>query len=56
MHCPVLALPGGARHIDYEHSYQEGCSLGSLAGEIIKTDLEVCTELVNAFDQWSARR
>ena len=36
-------------YIAYEHSYQEGCSLGSLASEIIKTDLDVRTELANAF-------
>ncbi|WP_433887449.1 TetR/AcrR family transcriptional regulator [Streptomyces sp. CA-111067] len=39
-------------YVAYEHSYQEGCSLGSLAGEIIKTDLDVRTELAAAFDQW----
>ena len=39
-------------YIAYEHAYQEGCSLGSLASEIIKTDLDVRTELANAFDQW----
>ena len=36
----------------YERSYQEGCTLGSLAAEIIKTDLDVRTELANAFEQW----
>lgn len=41
-----------AYYVAYEHSYQEGCSLGSLASEIIKTDLDVRTELTNAFDQW----
>jgi AcrR family transcriptional regulator len=39
-------------YIAYEHSYQEGCTLGSLAGEIIKTDLDARTDLANAFDQW----
>jgi AcrR family transcriptional regulator len=39
-------------YIAYEHSYQEGCSLGSLASEIIKTDLDVRTELADAFEQW----
>ena len=39
-------------YIAYERSYQEGCSLGSLASEIIKTDLDVRTELADAFDQW----
>ncbi len=36
----------------YERSYQEGCSLGSLAAEIIKTELDVRTELAAAFEQW----
>ena len=39
-------------YIAYEHSYQEGCTLGSLASEIIKTDLDVHAELANAFEQW----
>ncbi|MBW8705368.1 putative HTH-type transcriptional regulator YxaF [Streptomyces sp. MBT84] len=39
-------------YIGYEHAYQEGCSLGSLASEIIKTDLDVHDELASAFDQW----
>ncbi|WP_422735576.1 TetR/AcrR family transcriptional regulator [Micromonospora sp. WMMD729] len=39
-------------YIAYERSYQEGCSLGSLASEVIKTDLDVHTELANAFEQW----
>lgn len=39
-------------YIAYERSYQEGCSIGSLASEIIKTDLDVHTELANAFEQW----
>ena len=39
-------------YIAYEHSYQEGCTLGSLASEIIKTDLDVRTELASAFEQW----
>jgi AcrR family transcriptional regulator len=39
-------------YIAYEHSYREGCSLGSLASEIIKTDLDVRKELAKAFDQW----
>jgi TetR/AcrR family transcriptional repressor of nem operon len=41
-----------AYYIAYEHSYQEGCTLGSLASEIIKTDLDVRTELSTAFEQW----
>ncbi|GAA4490801.1 TetR/AcrR family transcriptional regulator [Actinoallomurus oryzae] len=39
-------------YIGYERAYQEGCSLGSLASEIIKTDLDVHDELASAFDQW----
>jgi AcrR family transcriptional regulator len=39
-------------YIAYEHSYQEGCTLGSLASEIIKTDLDVRAELASAFEQW----
>jgi AcrR family transcriptional regulator len=41
-------------YIAYERAYQEGCSLGSLASEIIKTDLDVHEELAGAFDQWRA--
>ena len=41
-----------AHYIAYERSYQEGCTLGSLASEIIKTDLDVRTELATAFEQW----
>jgi TetR/AcrR family transcriptional repressor of nem operon len=39
-------------YVAYERSYQAGCSLGSLAAEIIKTDLDVRTELADAFKQW----
>ncbi|MGW7259308.1 TetR/AcrR family transcriptional regulator [Streptomyces sp. NPDC054834] len=39
-------------YVGYERAYQEGCSLGSLASEIIKTDLDVHDELATAFDQW----
>jgi AcrR family transcriptional regulator len=41
-----------AFYVGYERAYREGCSLGSLASEIIKTDLDVHNELANAFDQW----
>jgi TetR/AcrR family transcriptional regulator, transcriptional repressor for nem operon len=41
-----------AFYVGYERSYREGCSLGSLASEIIKTDLDVHDELANAFEQW----
>jgi TetR/AcrR family transcriptional repressor of nem operon len=36
-------------YVGYERAYQEGCTLGSLAGEIIKTDLHA--ELASAFDE-----
>ncbi|MEV6057904.1 TetR family transcriptional regulator C-terminal domain-containing protein [Streptomyces sp. NPDC052107] len=39
-------------YVGYERAYQEGCSLGSLASEIIKTDLDVHDELASAFDRW----
>lgn len=39
-------------YIGYEHAYREGCSLGSLASEIIKTELDVHDQLASAFDQW----
>ena len=39
-------------YVGYERAYQEGCSLGSLASEIIKTDLDVHGRLAAAFDQW----
>jgi AcrR family transcriptional regulator len=39
-------------YIAYERAYQEGCTLGSLASEIVKTDLDVHDELGRAFDQW----
>lgn len=41
-----------AFYVGYERAYQEGCSLGSLASEIVKTDLDVHAELASAFDQW----
>ncbi|SDM33853.1 DNA-binding transcriptional regulator, AcrR family [Nonomuraea maritima] len=39
-------------YVSYERAYQEGCTLGSLASEIIKTDLDVHDELASSFDQW----
>lgn len=39
-------------YVGYERAYHEGCSLGSLASEIIKTDLDVHDELADAFTQW----
>lgn len=32
--------------------FQDGCSLGSLAGELIKTDLDIHDALAHAFEQW----
>jgi AcrR family transcriptional regulator len=47
------ALRAWADHyVGYERAYQDGCSLGSLASEIVKTDLDVHDELASAFDQW----
>jgi TetR/AcrR family transcriptional regulator, transcriptional repressor for nem operon len=43
-----------AFYVGYERAFQEGCSLGSLASEIIKTDLDVHDELASAFEQWRA--
>jgi AcrR family transcriptional regulator len=37
-------------YTDHDHGY--GCSLGSLASEIVKTDLDVHGELAAAFAQW----
>ena len=39
-------------YVAYERSYQQGCSLGSLASEIIKAELDIHKELSDAFDQW----
>jgi len=41
-------------YIGYERAYREGCTLGSLASEIIKTNLDVHDELASAFEQWRA--
>lgn len=47
------ALQAWADHyLAYERAYQEGCSLGSLAAEIVKTDLDVRARLADAFEQW----
>lgn len=43
-----------AFYISYERAFHEGCTLGSLASEIIKTDLDVHDELASAFEQWRA--
>tara|TARA_B100000678_G_scaffold103599_1_gene86546 strand:+ start:2683 stop:3348 length:666 start_codon:yes stop_codon:yes gene_type:complete len=41
-----------AFYVGYERAFHEGCTLGSLASEIIKTDLDVHDELARAFSQW----
>jgi TetR/AcrR family transcriptional regulator, transcriptional repressor for nem operon len=41
-----------AFYVGYERAFHEGCSLGSLASEIIKTELDVHDELAEAFTQW----
>ncbi len=33
-------------------AFDDGCSLGSLASEIVKTDLDVHDELTRVFEQW----
>lgn len=32
--------------------FEDGCSLGSLASEIVKTDLDIHDQLARAFEQW----
>lgn len=39
-------------YITHESAYRDGCTLGSLASQIIKSDLQVHDELARAFDQW----
>ncbi|MGB3473462.1 MAG: TetR family transcriptional regulator C-terminal domain-containing protein [Mycobacterium sp.] len=39
-------------YVNDESAYRDGCTLGSLASEIIKTDLDVHDALAGAFDQW----
>ncbi|MCV7157515.1 TetR/AcrR family transcriptional regulator [Mycolicibacterium brisbanense] len=41
-------------YVVHESAYQDGCTLGSLASQIIKSDLDVHDELARAFDQWRA--
>jgi len=51
----IEALRAWARHyVAYERACREGCTLGSLAGEVVKTDLDVHAELTGAFDRWRA--
>lgn len=39
-------------YVSDESAYRDGCTLGSLASEIIKADLDVHEALAQAFDQW----
>lgn len=39
-------------YVTHESAYRDGCTLGSLASQIIKSDLQVHDELARAFDQW----
>jgi TetR/AcrR family transcriptional repressor of nem operon len=39
--------------IAYERACQQGCTFGSLAGEIVKTDLVVREQLAEGFGQWA---
>ncbi|SPX82420.1 TetR/AcrR family transcriptional regulator [Mycobacteroides abscessus] len=39
-------------YVTHESAYRDGCTLGSLASQIIKSDLQVHDELAQAFDQW----
>jgi len=49
----IEALRAWADHyVGYERAYREGCTLGSLASEIVKTDLDVHDELAASFDRW----
>lgn len=39
-------------YVTHESAYRDGCTLGSPASQIIKSDLQVHDELARAFDQW----
>lgn len=39
-------------YVTHESAYRDGCTLGSLASQIITSDLQVHDELARAFDQW----
>ncbi|SLB81265.1 TetR/AcrR family transcriptional regulator [Mycobacteroides abscessus] len=39
-------------YVTHESAYRDGCTLGSLASQIIKSDLQDHDELARAFDQW----
>lgn len=39
-------------YVGHEGAYRDGCTLGSLASQIIKSDLDVHDELSRAFDRW----
>jgi len=39
-------------YVGHEDAYKDGCTLGSLASQIIKSDLDVRDELARAFSSW----
>lgn len=39
-------------YVAHGRPFQDGCSLGSLASEIVKTDLDVHDELAARFEEW----
>ena len=39
-------------YVGHEGAYRDGCTLGSLASQIIKSDLDVHEELARVFEQW----
>lgn len=39
-------------YVTHDSAYRDGCTLGSLASQILKSDLEVHDELARAFMQW----
>lgn len=41
-----------AYYVAHESAYEDGCTLGSLASQIIKSDLDVHDELAQAFTRW----
>lgn len=39
-------------YVGHEEAYRDGCTLGSLASQIVKSDLDVHDELARAFSRW----
>src|SRR3954468_2195880 len=48
----VDAFQDWADYILSGRRFEDGCSLGSLAGEIVKTDLDIHDQLARVFEQW----